>query len=199
MNRIAVLALLGLLGCGPSVSKYTVQARLGGPSVNAIHEWERFGNRFDQPGIRRLVPSVAQLNRFADAAGWTKYTDKQACFAVISFQRKSLQFADNVQNVHDDVVDWGSSKHELLTGSGVMLLPAGPPDIKTGEEIVVRYESLDTATGRWIPAQERFDRSAAEVCFDTPTPLAREAWVRWAYTLPNNQRSEFTFQIQAPH
>ncbi len=198
MWRLSAWALLGLVACGPSVSKYTVPARLGGQTVDAVHEWQRFGERFRSPGIRNVRPSIAQLNKFAEAAAWTTYTDKQACFAVRSFQRKSLQFADNFQNVTDSVIDWSASKHELSTASGVTLPPAGPPEVKTGAGLVVSYDSYDGATGRWVPAQERYERSTAEVCFDTPTPLAREKWVRWAYTLSNNIRNEFTFQLQPP-
>jgi hypothetical protein len=202
MKRLFLLVpflLLGALGCGPSVSAYTVPTRLGGAGpVEAMHEWERFGERFNHPGIRRVQPSIAQLNRLSEAAGWTQYADDRACFAILSLQRTSLVFADNLQNQHDEVVDWRSATHELLLASGAKLLPMGPPQVREGEPVVVRYDSFDNANGRWIPAQETFKRSGTEVCFATPTPLAREPWVKWAYTLPNDTRTELTFQIQAP-
>ena len=194
LRLVALSALFA--ACGPTVSKYTVQAQLDKESVNALHEWEKFGARFQQAGIRNVRPSIEALDQFAEAAGWTTYTDARACFAVISFQRKSIEYADGVSNQHEEVVDWSASKHELVTASGAKLMPAGPVELASADELVVQYDALENGTDRWVPVLERFDRKGAQVCFDTPTPLAKEKWVRWSYTLPNKTRSEFTFEIR---
>lgn len=196
-RSLVVLAALGTGACVTSVSKYTVPTRIDGAAVDGMHEWDKFGERFRTPGIRNVRPSIAALNRFAEAAGWLSYSDTRACFGVISFQRKRVEYADNTQNIQDNVVDWGASKHTLVTASGATLQPAGPVELVPGDELVVEYDAFDNLTKRWMPAMERYDRAGARICFDTPTPLAQEAWVRWSYTLSNRTRSEFTFQIDA--
>lgn len=196
MKRLLPLLSLFALGCAPSVTALTVPTRLEGANVRAMHEWEPFGERFRSEGIRGVRPSIESLDRISESAGWTSYADDRACFSVLSLQRQKLVFADNLQNVHDDVVDWHAAKHELLLPSGKTLLPAEPADVRDGAPLVVRYDSLDTADGRWIPATETYERTTTTVCFATRTPLAREPWVKWAYTLPNGTRTELTFEIR---
>lgn len=196
MDRLGALFILCTVACGPSITKYSVDAKLGPDAVDGTYNWGSVGERFRNPGIRNLSPALEVLDPLVELARWKSYTDERSCFEIVSYQRIALVFPDGQGNQQEDAADWKSATHVLTTSSGLPLKPE-PATVEKDAPLEVNYESLDTATNQWVPAMERFAPARVEVCFATPKPLAKEPWVRWTYTLANKARVELTFKVQA--
>ena len=190
MRLHIALFVLAAAACGPTVTSWKLNASVDSEQVNAFQEWPSLGDRLNA-GVRDTNPSLAELKKWEEKAGWLTYRPDRSCFGILTHQLVAMQSGLG-EDMQYDVVDFEHATYKLVTASGQTLESEKP--IIESTPLQLRYETFNQEANRYIPAMEQWVRNVVGVCFVTPKPLADEQWVKWTYGT-NKFRNEFVFTL----
>lgn len=206
-NVAATVALLALAACKPINVDFSgtanLQSRGGVVAFTPLEDGRLdFGNAGatgrQATGVRGQRPSLAELDTWQDSAVWVSYLPTRSCFGLVDYTYTDSDFAvgDGVKSIIRPP-DYAHETFRIVTPSTGEKGITAVPHVTTAA-LQVNYESY--YVDRWVPAVDHWIRNVVDVCFDTPTPLAQEPWVKFRFTNKNAAKAgavvTVTFAVQ---